>query len=211
MPLVPVASDSLSPGFIRFAARPPGFAETGLGDEPGIDGDETQFLVFGRATGGSRPARAPAKGPLTTGGDCPPGLDRPAGGIPGRGVLGTVPVEAAWGKVGGAPCREREKAFIFAKISWFKPPCDAPLMELMEACGRGGVPAPLRAALIWPKCVDDAVMPGILSVGRKEGTEAGGVVTEGERSSSVVSDLLSKSLEGETPATGSISDAIVLN
>ena len=35
----------------------------------------------------------------------------------GPDLVGTWPVDAAWGRVGGAPCLEREKAFILARIS----------------------------------------------------------------------------------------------
>lgn len=87
-----------------------------------------------------------------------------------------APEEVVWGK--GTPCRDREKAFILAMMSWFNPPdC-----ELMDACGRGGVVAPRRAALIWPRWVEEAEMPDAgFCEGRSEGVEAWCVGVVGER------------------------------
>lgn len=93
----PVASDSFRPGRARFAANPPGLGEVPGLELAGIVGEEAQFLVPGRATGGRRPGVAPANGPLTGGGEGP---DEGLGGTPGEG-LGTAPVDAAWGKLGG--------------------------------------------------------------------------------------------------------------
>lgn len=66
----------------------------------------------------------------------------------------------------------------------------------------------------WPRCVDDAVIPDLSRVGRREGTEAYDCVVarEGERSSSVVSDRLSISDRGldEMSVMGSPSVAILV-
>ena len=80
----------------------------------------------------------------------------------------------------------------------------------MEGGGRGGVPAPRRAALICPMWVEDAVMPGAEAVsreiGRREGTDAGwGLVVD----KASPSEALWSECEGDTPGNGCCSVSIV--
>lgn len=111
------ASDNLSPGFIRFAANPPGLGVAGVEladalETDATEGEEVQFFVPARAERG-RPPDAPANGPLGDG----PGAGPGAFATEPCDVVGIVPVEEAWAGAGGAPCRESEKAFILAKMS----------------------------------------------------------------------------------------------
>ena len=100
---------------MRFAARVPGgLGALGGGEELGTVGDDAQLDGLGRFWGGKRPANGPATGAPAGGADWASGF---AGPPPGLLMDGTAPVEAAWFRDGGAPCREREKAFILARIS----------------------------------------------------------------------------------------------
>lgn len=60
-------------------------------------------------------------------------------------------------KLGGTPCLEREKAFIFAWMSWVRP---------LDLVFRLGVGPGLRAALIWPSGVEEGVIMGVSETDR---------------------------------------------
>lgn len=109
---------------------------------------------------------------------------RDVGGIPPTAPFGTGPADAgscaaltavpdgirkACG--GGAPCRDRWNAFIFACMSCGRPPA-LEALDMVD-CGKAG----LRAALTAPSGLDELVMllGAGLSVGfRKDGSRIGG-------------------------------------
>lgn len=109
---------------------------------------------------------------------------------------------------GGAPCRERENAFILAMMSWFRPLDCAPI----DAGGREGLMPPRRAALIWPSGVDEAAMPLEASgPGRSEGTLAREAAGAAGDDAPDESDRWSTSGDvGDLSATGSCLFAILL-
>jgi hypothetical protein len=88
---------------------------------------------------------------------------------------GIPPVDVVCARPAGAPCLDKEKAFILAIMSWFKPPDWPP----RDAIGRGGGTTPRRAALTWPRGVDDSVMFPF-DPGRYDGSDFAGDVAEGD-------------------------------